>query len=43
MSSLGSYSNREGLNQNLVQRLEELSEGNELELKASADRGVMLR
>ena len=43
MSSLGSYSNREGLNRNLVQRLEEIAEDNELELKATANCEEMLR
>ena len=43
MSSLGSYSNREGLNQNLVQRLEEIAEDNDLELKTAADCEGMLR
>ena len=43
MSSLGSYSNREGLNRNLVQRLEEIAEDNELELKTVSDCEGMLR
>ena len=43
MSSLGSYSDREGLNQNLVQRLEEIAEDNELELKTMPDCELMLR
>ena len=43
MSSLGSYSNREGVNQNLVQRLEEIAEDNDLELKTAADCEGMLR
>ena len=43
MSSLGSYSNREGLNRNLVQRLEEIAEDNELELQTVSDCEGMLR
>ena len=43
MSSLGSYRDREVLNQNLVQRLEEIAEDNELELKTAADCEGMLR
>ena len=43
MSSLGSYSSREGLNQNLALRLEEIAEDNELELKATANCEGMLR
>ena len=43
MSSLGSYRDREGLNQNLVQRLEEIAEDNDLELKTAADCEGMLR
>ena len=43
MSSLGSYRNREGLNRNLVQRLEEIAEDNELNLKPSTDCEVFLR
>ena len=43
MSSLGSYSDREGLNQNLVQRLQEIAEDNELKLKASSVCEVVLR
>ena len=43
MSSLGSYSNTDELNQNLIQRLEEIAQDNELELSTETNCDVMLR
>ena len=43
VSSLGSYSNGEELNQSLIRRLEDIAEDNELQLKAVNNSGEMLR
>ena len=43
MSSLGNYSNSDELNQNLMQRLTEISEDNELGLSSESNCDVMLR
>lgn len=43
MSSLGSYSDSEELNQKLIQRLEEISEDNGLDLSTEGNCDVMLR